>query len=346
MRKLMLKVVPLAVTGLLVACGNSSKNAEMSSALSVERPDAAEEAARTFATSDTDVVGKVLEDGATLAARSLAVAGQTLNYSDDGPDAGKTGLVSGTTATISKNADGELTAVINGKTYAFTSDQRKIEVDGDIYGYSVSDDENSVYYSLFSHAGEIDELLDEAGDRFAVPINFQTNQEFEGGEPNLKVWAVLGAETPDDVVAAMPTATYSGRMRMDIAPNEGWENHGTSRTTLRGDDVNLVANFGAGTVSGSVTGLRTRDPGESDYETLNGAIVLNEGDIVANGFGGTMTPNAALSDDINGGFSGNYSGAFYGPAADEASGVMTVTGTNEDGQGYNAAGYFVTDKVE
>ena len=40
---------------------------------------------------------------------------------------------------------------------------------------------------------------------------------------------------------------------------------------------------------------------------------------------------------------GNYGGAFYGPAADQVAGTMTMTGTDATGN-WNGAGYFIGDK--
>ena len=124
-------------------------------------------------------------------------------------------------------------------------------------------------------------------------------------------------------VADLPTgsATYSGR----VAGNE-WD--GPSFITNRGSfngNLSLTANFDAGSVGGSVTGIQYRAPGETDFGPFGGSLSFDNGAISGDGF----TADLAGPQGQTGRYEGTASGQFYGPAAAEVGGVFQGTHTGE-----------------
>ena len=128
----------------------------------------------------------------------------------------------------------------------------------------------------------------------------------------------------------MPTtgsATYVGRIAAD-----GWDVNepvaNAGRTRLRGD-LMLEANFGSSEISGRFDGLQIRGPGESQYNALGSgnSFDISNGAIAGSGFTADWTgvdtdANSAPVDSARG-FSGAINGGFYGPAAEEVSGVLS-----------------------
>ena len=114
---------------------------------------------------------------------------------------------------------------------------------------------------------------------------------------------VHGSRTPS---ASMPTtgsATYAG-----AAGAHEWEPspaHASSRfAPYHEGSLSLRADFAAGTIAGEIDNL------------LADRLAISNGRIQGNG----------LSGDLSGsGYSGTVRGAFYGPAAEEAAGVMEAT---------------------
>ena len=126
---------------------------------------------------------------------------------------------------------------------------------------------------------------------------------------------VHGARTPS---ASMPTtggATYSGS-----AGAREWEpspaNASSQFAPYYEGSLSLRADFAAGTVEGEIANLRRRPMSGSPFAPVSGQFAIGNGAIQGN----------ALSGDLSGlGYSGEIRGAFYGPAAEEAAGVMEAT---------------------
>jgi hypothetical protein len=135
---------------------------------------------------------------------------------------------------------------------------------------------------------------------------------------------VIGFETPSQAVPTTGTATFSGRAEGTVF------NSSTDRRALglTGGTASFTANFGARTVSGSVTGLAVRDA-VNGFET--GALVpwnnfSFASTITANSFSGTTlvtnAPGGVTS--LAGSATGTIEGRFFGPTAQEAGAVWTL----------------------
>lgn len=126
---------------------------------------------------------------------------------------------------------------------------------------------------------------------------------------------VHGSRTPAASMPAAGSATYVGNAYADI-----WEPRPASASFrdaggIRGS-LALSADFAAGSISGRIDNLEERMNSGSPYSSVSGSFAIGNGAIQGN----------ALSADLSGlGYSGSVRGAFYGPAADEAAGVMEAT---------------------
>jgi len=301
--------------------------------------DAAEEATRSFAAKsngDTLDAGGALQDGEILTARKVGVIGQLLNY-----DTGETGPTSASVS-IKKNAEGGHDVMLNGKLLKFTAADRNVESDGSVYGYDISNSATSEYSSMFNFTGDLDELLN-PGNGYAEVLQVQTNQ-IVPGEPNTVAFAVIGTETRDADLKALPTATYAGNARVNAVPATGFVSNGASRTRLR-SDMTMTADFGKGEVSGSLTEITIQEPGSDTRTAVAGSMSLDKTTFDQNGFKGSVSPDATFIDNagLQSG-SGTYAGAFYGPEAEEVAGTLGFTGTEVGGSGLNGYGYFIGNK--
>ncbi len=140
---------------------------------------------------------------------------------------------------------------------------------------------------------------------------FQTVDYTEG-------YATIGIQTPASVVDSQSAvATYKGTGRLDVDAKAGarYSWGATIGMTMNVDfDANTIA--GAGQVY-------------SSHET----ITFKSTPIVGNGFEGTFAFNRYTNDhlfDLNGNPTGQYSGNFFGPNADDLAGVMSFDGTAYD----------------
>jgi len=208
-----------------------------------------EEATRVFSQGNGDH-GDVISDGGTLTARSVGVSGVDLNF-NGGPTALRT-----STAAIRKNEFGELTVTVDGVDHVFKPEDRFVEDGGEVYGYEFEDPDANVYYDVFSNTGEIDEFL-APGHGYAEVLVITTNVGQPWPYPAKRLYAVFGTETKDADLAGLPTASYNGRARLDRYPQTGFVNSPTSRTVYNGD-VAMTADFGAGTISGSISNMTQR----------------------------------------------------------------------------------------
>ena len=283
---------------------------------------------------DTDgTTAAALAAGKTLVASESANAASKVNYGSG--DVGKTTAV----FKLKKNDSGALTFTVNGVDHVFKPGDKYIEDDGVSYGYDVSNEPDSVYYFISSWTGTLDEMTDPANKGVQI-WRYGSNQVIPDG-PDVQGFAVVGTETRSAALTSLPTATYNGQVVLDSLPTKGFENNQTSRTRIRGD-LKLTANFGAGTVSGAVDGIRVRPPGEEDYGDVTGTVAMNQSAIVGNGFAGGLTADANYQKNVGTvDPSSTYSGKFYGTLAEQVAGVLNVTGqVAGGGGGYAADGFF------
>lgn len=139
-----------------------------------------------------------------------------------------------------------------------------------------------------------------------------------GGGVTYRNFLVYGVET--EAVPMAGTATYSGRLfgHMYFEDDRDID---TSQHQIRGE-LALEAEFGAGTIGGTIDSIRIRPPGEDNFQDDPMTISIASSPIDGGGFAGRW------SEDGAGGFAGDVEARFYGPAAKEVGGVMT--GTNPD----------------
>ncbi len=319
----------------LAACGGGGGGTVDDNAIDKITIDPPEEANRVFST-DAGDAGQALSDGQTLTARQVAMAGINLNY-----NSGDTAITDTSEFTVRLNGEGEVTLVLEGTETVFTPDHRDPDDDGTVYGYFTRDDCDAGVrcVSLFSYTGEIDELKSN-GHGFMEILNAQSNQISEDGQPDLRAFAVVGTETQDADLGSLGNATYSGWTRFDVYPESGFVDSSESRTRLR-SDLTMTADFGDGTVSGLLNNFEARDPGEAEYTGLLGTVTMTEAEFDVNGFKGGLVADAAFASDtgVTLDTSSAYSGAFYGPNAEEVGGVFSISGSDDDGA-FNGIGFF------
>ena len=143
-------------------------------------------------------------------------------------------------------------------------------------------------------------------------------------------FAVIGTETADADLKALPKAVYSGRSRVNVIPNSGFESNQESRYKVR-SEVAMTADFGAGEVWGTIGNTTVKDPGSNVRDAIGGTVKMNKTSFDNNGFAGTLTADQT------------FSGAFYGPKAEEVAGVLTLGLTDGD-ESMNGSGFFTADK--
>ena len=317
----------------LSACGNTNDNANKV-AISQE-----EEATRIFSVGNGDL-GDVIANGQIVTARQIAMAGINLNY-----DADTTELTEVTEFRVQQNENGEFTLWLNGSEWDFVAADREMSDDGNIYGYFTEAQCNTTgeCVNLFNWTGEIDDLKSN-GNGFHAIVNTQSNQ-VNGGQPDVRAFAAIGTETRDEDLSSLGTATYNGRSRIDAYPETGFEDNGASRTRIRSDNLTISADFGAGTISGSMEDLQIRDPGEEDHTSIGGVLTMEETSFQVNGFIGDLTADAdfTTATGVTLDSSSTYSGAFFGPNAEEVGGVISASGSDGEGGSFNAIGMFTAD---
>ena len=130
---------------------------------------------------------------------------------------------------------------------------------------------------------------------------------------------IHGSRTPSASIPATGGATYTG-----FAGAYEWEPSPVSASVLNTPyyegSLSLRADFTAGTVEGEITNLRRRPMTGSPFAPVSGQFAIGNGEISGN----------ALSGELSGlGYSGEIRGAFYGPAAEEAAGVMEATDADD-----------------
>lgn len=147
------------------------------------------------------------------------------------------------------------------------------------------------------------------------------------GGLSYRIYTTAGVRTDP---ANMPagSATYAGGIRADAYRQDSPS--GDFRIRISGD-LNLMADFDAGTLEGNVSSIRTRPQGESSWSPLpeTTSFEIGNGQIAGGQFTadltGADTNSAAALDASMRGYKGNVLGEFYGPAAEEVGGVFTAT---------------------
>lgn len=130
-----------------------------------------------------------------------------------------------------------------------------------------------------------------------------------------------GVQTPSGSMPSSGTANYAGTTLGRVIDN-------TNAEYVFAGKVNLTANFGASTVTGSVHSLTGSTP------ALLTSINLDAGVIAGSSFAGTAN---AFDGATNVG-TGSWNGRFHGPAAEEAAGTYLLNGGGGSLQGWGSFG--------
>ena len=323
----------------LAACGSSSSNEEAAFSISP-----AEEAARVFAETDGDV-SDILDGDIALSARSVSLA--TNRESFPFPDGEGNELVEGS---LILQGDGPDLLVTFSTTDNPTPTTVRIENAADIEDNRITIDNDDFFFDLFVDFGSIGDLVDDSTPSgWAVPIGLFFANDDDGF--GLSGRGIMGAETTDMMMEQLAidagSTSYFGSGFIQLRATDAGFN--TFNGLLEGD-LELVADFGAGGISGEMTDLfyRFREGQEEPFEEGNpdGSIIFDTASLgPVNGFEGTMSASAALRDDndqiadIADGLT--YSGAFYGPSAEIAGGAIEGGPTAIEGTDYIGHGYFI-----
>lgn len=269
-----------------------------------------------YARSSSDTIATLLPDPnrrfAPVSARSRTDGFHVTAIASDGNNGFVvTYVVEGQERTIHFEADGYATPDARFDYYTETEDGGRFWL-GSRYG-SFSGNEKNQGSQDFEYLDTYDSGVHTAD---------TTNRQF----------LTFGARTD---AANLPTgsATYVGSFR---AENHAAEYSNLSTRAHMWGSWSLTADFSASTLQGKIGSVRVRGPGESYYRYLpyttsfrveNGQIV--DGQFTAS-VSGVDSNRSTPEDRTLRGFEGDILGEFYGPAAEEAGGVMRALRTSDN----------------
>jgi hypothetical protein len=269
-------------------------------------------------TADAGNAGKALADGKTLKSAARTTSAWQRNFQGESAT-----LIAQPKATLVRNAAGGVDLTVGTRTIHFAD----TDLTADGYGYELADGSAGVGVR---RADSVTEALDPVTGRPAVILDYWFDDEDHNGGVN--GFAIFGTETKNSVVASLASATYKGDAEIKFAPKAGFDDYGSKVSKIQGD-VDMTANFGSGTVAGSITALQYQAPRLIDptrsWTDIDGSLALNTAKIDGNGFTGAVTADAAFVENAGKvDSSSSYSGTFYGENADYAAGVLNLSGTS------------------
>jgi hypothetical protein len=283
--------------------------------------------ARVFASAAGDL-GKAMNDKKTLTARKVGTAADLRKRDAKGVNQFTKQAV---TVALQKGAnEGDLDVILDGKTYSLKKADQVKEDDGKIYGYER--DKNDDYLSVWSQDGEITDLFKTDGGYSEI---LEIYKDYNGGILNSV--AVIGTETADAKLATLPTAKYTGSAKWNMRPVSRYVDHKTHTSRVYGD-LTLNADFGKGTISGTINKMQYRAPGTEYKDRVDyaGQLKMNEAKFTENGFQSSLSASSDFKDTVKDGI---YSGAFYGPEAQQVAGTLRAI-IVKDGVDQSALGFF------
>ncbi|TVP72729.1 MAG: hypothetical protein EA339_05565 [Rhodobacteraceae bacterium] len=314
----------------LSACGSGSSS---TSQVTPPAGRSGNTGAEQVLTETAGTAAQALAEGAALRSSERTTAEIQRNY-----DAQTAVASAAPTATVTRNAAGGLTLQVPGQPeVVFTPE----DLSEDGYGFE-KDGAGIWAWNNDGMAGQLDPTNSRDYHVFAYFVD-------TGDGTGREAFIVTGTETRAAALAALPSATYSGNSRIRLAPTTGFVNFATAVSEVQGN-LNMSANFGSGTVFGSLTNLEGRPPRAEDpsqsWTAVDGALSLNETAISGNGFTGAVTADSAFTTGIAAIDAGStYSGTFFGTAADGVAGAINLSGTAADGDASILGwGFFRGDK--
>ena len=217
-------------------------------------------------------------------------------------------------------------------TYVIAGEEHTVHFEADEYGTSqaqydyYTETEDGAELWLNSRYGSFAEDEKNVGSQWFQYLDIYGSGTRTTGTRN-RQHLTFGART-DAANLPVGRATYAGSFNAENHPAE-YESLQT-RSFLWGE-WRLTADFSASTLRGDIGNVRVQGPGDSRYRYLpyttsfrieNGQIV--DGQFTASVSGIDSDPNAP-QDRTLAGFEGDVLGEFYGPAAEEAGGVLRAT---------------------
>ncbi len=151
----------------------------------------------------------------------------------------------------------------------------------------------------------------------------------DAADPALDAGVFAGARLGSALSTSTPTsgtATFTGGATGYISQPGGAGGNGAMATFYGA--ASLTANFGAGTIAGSVTGITAYGTGSAN-NTATGSVndITLTGRIDGVAYSGTAAAAATAGSAYNlSGATGKLNGAFYGPGAAETAGVFSLSG--------------------
>ena len=233
------------------------------------------------------------------------------------------------------------------------ADAYVFEVNGLTYAFGLEDEEG------YSNNGRQLDLVaeDSSGREYASGRLRYSNPERDehaivirhtSEAPNWRGFAIAGNRSHQIDETRMGTATYNDGFstQLEIYQPEGqiWSRY---RDVYWAYDGQLVADFDAMTISGQFdewyTDARGRDE-NGDWPSIDISATLESAPITADGFTGAFSVTGV---GLDGTFDATYEGSFYGPAAEDAAGVISGTYTEMPGQAANPViGWFFAGQSE
>lgn len=146
---------------------------------------------------------------------------------------------------------------------------------------------------------------------------FWTSRSYAASGPLTTAAFVTGYRTPVGSMPTVGTATYTGAAQGRLMAARDYGYLGVGIDSLSGD-ATLLADFGSGTLSGSLTNM-VGPGGAWNNVSLVGAITSGD-------FTGTaaVTSSPGTFGSMSGSATGTFAGSFFGPSAQELGAVWTL----------------------
>ena len=322
-------MVVTAAASILVlgACSDNGGSGPLLSADEADR--------QVFATkadgSEFDSLLEALQEGPVYA-RRVTSAGVDENSTDDG-------LVytlnqNDFSVQVNSLGDREIAVTINGEEVILTQADERDDFSWRIETIVPGSSEDSSFVSVFLFGSSIDELYDNEGPRYLTRFGYFYDESF-ADDVNINGIAVVGTETRESELddRGDAVATYSGRANLQVRQQGARFDEFDAFVNA---NIAMTADFGADTIAGTGDVTRVREEASGEDFDPEGGLVFEETAIQGNAFSGDLNPDAdlltsapELSAVIG---SSTYSGAFYGPNAEEIGGVASgsaVVGEDE-----------------
>ncbi|UUP19636.1 transferrin-binding protein-like solute binding protein [Nitratireductor thuwali] len=295
----------------------------------------------TYASAEKDVMSKVLaKAGDTIEGGAISAR----NGYSDALDADEVVLQEPEAVKIEKTADGYILHA-SGEKVAFTAAEDK----GGYYELVVKNQNGHDRTIGYFYAAFDDLAALQASDSSMVPLGYGIRVKdgdaaatADDADGFVNGFTIVGLETNPSAMPKTGTASYQGGAQIQAHPKVVDYDPGApdmvERIRYRGDAM-LSADFGAGTVSGTVAlndrrFSYTKSPNSSNDPTVAGAaLTLETADIIGNGFSSELTANAAAAtqmatDGISADTQATAVGRFYGTDAGQVGAIVGGEGTS------------------